>query len=173
MCCHIHSAHADGIFIPYDDLENAIAFSKELRRRVRLEGRSPNDFIITPSHNPIVGRTEKEAEEKFQELQSLMPSYRIPKPKFFGSAEKVADQIQHWYEAEFDQVDTLLTQPLLLVAGSEAGTRWQSEQVYELAKGPKELVILEGGNHFDLYDIPEYVDQAVTKMTEFFCNYLS
>jgi hypothetical protein len=33
------------------------------------------------------------------QLQSLMPIYQLPKPKFFGSAEKVADQIQNWYEA--------------------------------------------------------------------------
>ncbi|WP_308215292.1 hypothetical protein [Sinobaca sp. H24] len=46
--------------------------------------------------NPIVGRTE--AEEKFQELQALMPHFGIPN-RLFGSAEKVADQIQHWYEA--------------------------------------------------------------------------
>ena len=28
-----------------------------------------------------------------------MPGYRIPKPLFFGSAEKVADEVQEWYEA--------------------------------------------------------------------------
>jgi hypothetical protein len=33
------------------------------------------------------------------QMQSLMPIYQLPKPKFFGSAEKVADQILHWYEA--------------------------------------------------------------------------
>ncbi|MCF7754447.1 NtaA/DmoA family FMN-dependent monooxygenase [Paenibacillus xylanexedens] len=96
---NIAAKHADGVFLPSDDLEDAKAFSNEVKRRVALEGRSPDDFIITLSHNPIVGRTETEAEEKFQELESLMPGYRIPKPKFFGSAEKVADQIQQWYEA--------------------------------------------------------------------------
>ncbi|MFK9120332.1 NtaA/DmoA family FMN-dependent monooxygenase [Peribacillus frigoritolerans] len=96
---NIASKHADGVFIPFDDLEEAKTFGKELRRRVELEGRSSDDFLITIPHNPIVGRTEREAEEKFQELQELMPIYRIPKPKIFGSAEKVADQIQHWYEA--------------------------------------------------------------------------
>ncbi|MGG4404068.1 NtaA/DmoA family FMN-dependent monooxygenase [Paenibacillus amylolyticus] len=96
---NIAAKHADGVFLPSDDLEDAKAFSNEVKRRVALEGRSPDDFIITLSHNPIVGRTETEAEEKFQELESLMPGYRIPKPKFFGSAEKVADQIQKWYEA--------------------------------------------------------------------------
>jgi alkanesulfonate monooxygenase SsuD/methylene tetrahydromethanopterin reductase-like flavin-dependent oxidoreductase (luciferase family) len=96
---NIASKHADGVFLPADNLEDAKAFSQELKRRVELEGRSFDDFLLTISHNPIVGRTEREAEEKFQELQALMPIYRIPKPKFFGSAEKVADQIQNWYEA--------------------------------------------------------------------------
>lgn len=96
---NIASKHADGVFLPADNLEDAKAFSQELKKRVELEGRSFDDFLLTISHNPIVGRTEREAEEKFQELQELMPIYRIPKPKIFGSAEKVADQIQHWYEA--------------------------------------------------------------------------
>lgn len=91
--------HAEGAFIPADNLEDAKAFSQELKRRVEAEGRSFDDFLITIAHNPIVGKTEKEAEEKFQELQALMPIYRIPKPKLFGSAEKVADQIEQWYEA--------------------------------------------------------------------------
>jgi len=96
---NIAAKHAEGALVNGEDLEYAKAFSQELKRRVKLEGRSPDDFLIMPTQNPIVGRTEKEAEEKFQELQSLMPVYRIPKPTFFGSAEKVADQVQEWYEA--------------------------------------------------------------------------
>ncbi|SEM15923.1 FMN-dependent oxidoreductase, nitrilotriacetate monooxygenase family [Paenisporosarcina quisquiliarum] len=96
---NIASIHAEGALVKGEDMEYAKAFSQELKRRVKLEGRSPNNFLIMPTQNPIVGRTEKEAEEKFQELQSLMPIYRIPKPTFFGSAEKVAEQVQEWYEA--------------------------------------------------------------------------
>jgi len=91
--------HVDGLLTGGNDLESAKNFSKEIKRRVALEGRSPEDFLIMATQTPLVGRTEKEAEEKFQELQSLMPLYRLPKPLFFGSAEKVADQIQEWYEA--------------------------------------------------------------------------
>ncbi|WP_054402157.1 hypothetical protein [Paenibacillus solani] len=79
--------------------EYTLNFSKDVKRRVALEECSPEDFFIASIQRPIVGRTEKEAEEMFQELQSLMPFYKIPKPLFFGSAEKVADQIQEWYEA--------------------------------------------------------------------------
>ncbi|MCI2255566.1 LLM class flavin-dependent oxidoreductase [Domibacillus sp. PGB-M46] len=96
---NIASKHADGVFLPAGNLEDIKAFSQELKRREGLEGRSFDDFLLTISHNPIVGRTEREAEGKFQELQALMPIYRIPKPKFFGLAEKAADEIQHWYEA--------------------------------------------------------------------------
>ncbi|MFY4775195.1 alpha/beta hydrolase [Metabacillus sp. RGM 3146] len=71
-----------------------------------------------------------------------------------------------------DKISTFLTQPLLLVAGSKAGTRWQSEEVYQLANELKELVILDGATHFDMYDIPQYVDQAVPKMVAFFDEYL-
>ncbi|MGX9930098.1 hypothetical protein ACW0KB_02485 [Virgibacillus salarius] len=34
--------------------------------------------------------------------------------------------------------------------------------------GPKELFWVEGATHVALYDIPEYVNQAVPKLTAFF-----
>ncbi|MEW9673966.1 hypothetical protein [Ammoniphilus sp. 3BR4] len=53
-----------------------------------------------PTQHIIVGRTEAEANEKFQELQRLSPpGYRTPKPQFFGSPETVADMIEHWHQA--------------------------------------------------------------------------
>jgi fermentation-respiration switch protein FrsA (DUF1100 family) len=72
----------------------------------------------------------------------------------------------------FGNLETLLTQPILLIAGSEAGTRWNSENAVKRINGTKELVILDGANHFDLYDIPHYVDQAEEKLVEFFDKHL-
>lgn len=68
----------------------------------------------------------------------------------------------------FDQLATLLTQPMLLIAGSEADTRIFSEQAYALSNGPKELFIVEGATHIALYDQPDYVDQAVARLASFF-----
>ncbi len=65
-------------------------------------------------------------------------------------------------------ISTFLTQPLLLIAGSEADTHSYSEQFYALSNGPKELFWVEGATHIAMYDIPEYVGQAVTKLAEFF-----
>jgi fermentation-respiration switch protein FrsA (DUF1100 family) len=68
----------------------------------------------------------------------------------------------------FDYLGDFLTQPLLLIAGSKADTKFFSEQAYEIAKGKKELFIIDGATHIALYDVPEYVEQAVTKMVSFF-----
>jgi fermentation-respiration switch protein FrsA (DUF1100 family) len=43
-----------------------------------------------------------------------------------------------------------------------------SDQAYALSKGPKELFVVEGATHIAMYDVPEYVDQAVFKMVRFF-----
>ena len=63
----------------------------------------------------------------------------------------------------------LVTQPVMFIAGSEALTKWESVETYENleAKG-KELVIIEGANHFDMYDLEPYVSEAVENMNTFF-----
>jgi len=65
-------------------------------------------------------------------------------------------------------IPTLLTQPLLLIAGSEADTKIYSDEVLALSMGPKELFVVEGATHISLYDKPEYVGQAVKKLATFF-----
>lgn len=42
--------------------------------------------------------------------------------------------------------------PMLLVHGAEAHSRYFSETVYAAAAAPKELLLIEGANHTDLYD---------------------
>jgi len=70
----------------------------------------------------------------------------------------------------FNLIPSLLTQPLLLIAGSKADTKVYSDQAYALSKGPKELFVVEGATHVAMYDVPEYVDQAVAKLVPFFSN---
>ena len=66
----------------------------------------------------------------------------------------------------FDLAETLLTQPLLIIAGSEAGPLWHSKELYAKAPGPREL--LRGAGHMDLYDRPQFVGRAVEKLSQFF-----
>lgn len=67
-----------------------------------------------------------------------------------------------------------LYQPLLLVAGSEAGSLWQSKEILDKAGSMnKELALIDGANHMSLYDDDKYVDQAVEKLAGFFTGSLN
>src|SRR5712691_8666954 len=72
----------------------------------------------------------------------------------------------------FEQADMISPRPLLLIAGSEADTLYFSQNAYEKAKEPKQLYIIPGATHIDLYYKPEYVPQAAEKLTEFFTKNL-
>lgn len=64
----------------------------------------------------------------------------------------------------------LINQPLLMMVGSIADTFYMTEQCYSKATGTqdKELFLIPGASHIKTYYVPEYVDQAVGKLTEFF-----
>ena len=64
----------------------------------------------------------------------------------------------------------LINQPLLMMAGSIADTFYMTEQCYSRATGTqdKELFLIPGATHIKTYYVPEYVDVAVKKLTEFF-----
>lgn len=72
------------------------------------------------------------------------------------------------YDA-YHKAEAFLTQPILAVAGSVAGSKWMSEDLMaRAASTDKTLHVIEGANHMSLYDVPEYVDQAVVQLGEFF-----
>ncbi len=64
----------------------------------------------------------------------------------------------------------LINQPLLMMAGSIADTFYMTEQCYSRATGTqqKELFLIPGATHIKTYYVPEYVDMAVGKLTDFF-----
>ncbi|XES01509.1 alpha/beta hydrolase [Streptomyces sp. S1D4-11] len=63
--------------------------------------------------------------------------------------------------------------PLLMIAGSEAESAYFSREAIEQAAEPKELVVIDGATHIDLYDKNEYVTPAVAVLTEFFGKHLA
>ncbi|MBI6853233.1 alpha/beta hydrolase [Pseudomonas cichorii] len=71
-----------------------------------------------------------------------------------------------------EHMELVSPRPVLLIAGERAETRKFSEAAYAKAQQPKELVVIPGASHFDLYDKPQYVNPAVTKLAEFFGKHL-
>lgn len=63
----------------------------------------------------------------------------------------------------------LFTQPALLIVGSRAESSWNSRMIYDAIPGDnKELFVIEGASHIDLYDLPQYVNPAVDKLIDFY-----
>ena len=68
----------------------------------------------------------------------------------------------------------LVNQPLLMIAGSLADTFYMTEQCFSKATGTndKELYLIPGATHIQLYWKPEYVEKVAAKLTGFFNNHL-
>lgn len=49
-------------------------------------------------------------------------------------------------------IELISPRPIMLIAGENAHSRYYSEDVYRQASNPKELVIVPGADHVDLYD---------------------
>src|SRR5690606_18564966 len=95
----IATSYTDGAFIAGPSLEHALYTATALRNKLIEKNRSPENFVIATSQNAIVGKADAEAQQKYMELVSLDRYRAMPAPLFFGSAERVANQVQQWYEA--------------------------------------------------------------------------
>ncbi|MFG1285171.1 LLM class flavin-dependent oxidoreductase [Xanthobacter autotrophicus] len=65
-------ASAEAIFCAHRTLTEARAFYADIKTRADRAGRNPDHVKIMPGVFPVIGRTETEAREKFEELQSLV-----------------------------------------------------------------------------------------------------
>ncbi|MFD1064882.1 alpha/beta hydrolase [Oceanobacillus locisalsi] len=97
-------------------------------------------------------------------------SSNSPNKLKFTSMEKVLA-----FDA-FHLADQLLTQPLQIVIGSVKGSFGSYSDGHELyekaASADKDILVLDGVTHYDLYDQPEPVEKAVDKLETFYKQYL-
>ena len=64
----------------------------------------------------------------------------------------------------------LIDQPLLMIAGSEAQTKYMTDETFSkiINAKEKELFVINGATHIETYWKPEYVSQAVNKLNNFY-----
>jgi len=67
-------------------------------------------------------------------------------------------------------VEELSPRPLLLITGDRAHSRYHSENVYQRAAEPKELIVMPGATHCDLYDRAEKI--PFDRLDAFFTEHL-
>ncbi len=64
----------------------------------------------------------------------------------------------------------LINQPLMMMAGTKADSLYMTESAFKKATGTanKELFLIDGATHIETYWVPRYVDQAMSKLDNFF-----
>lgn len=68
----------------------------------------------------------------------------------------------------FAQIETISPRPVLFIVGEKAVSAYFSEDAYQKAAEPKELFVVPGATHVDLYDRPEYLTITLPKLDAFF-----
>lgn len=128
----------------------------------------------------IVGYIPSSPEEREKaglndiDLVEAVDYYRTPRGERPGSPNKLrftSTAAAVGYDA-FHLADHLLTQPLQIIIGSRPGAFGSYRDGFDLfnraRSQDKNLFVVNGASHYDLYDVPQYVDQASARLTEFF-----
>lgn len=89
-----------------------------------------------------------------------------PNSTFLYTMSSLLDLMTWDAAANIDLID----QPLLMMAGSKADTKYMTDEAFSKATNAKnkELFVIDGATHIQTYWKPEYVSQAVTKLNEFY-----
>ena len=104
--------------------------------------------------------------------------YRTPRGEFTpkGSSPKLtthptlSSSVKFMNFYPFADIETISPRPMLFITGETAHSREFSEEAYKLAGEPKELFIVPGAGHVDLYDRVNLIPWD--KLTSFFTEHL-
>ncbi len=117
---------------------------------------------------PFAPETKESAPSK--EMEDAWEYYRTPRAMCSTSPGYVLSRSLTQlvtYDA-FNYAEAFLVQPLQIVVGSESGCKWMSEDIYDrAASADKNLHIVSGANHMQLYDIAQYVEETASVVIPF------
>lgn len=141
----------------------------EILRQVAMqkEKEARGDSVL---YVPIIPDTKEEIPADAPVfLKEAVDYYRTPRAYYPTATNRstftsTADAIRFY---PFENL-YLMDRPLLIISGDKSDTLKYSEAAYEADKGPKELYLIKGATHVDMYDKEPYVSEAVNKLSEFF-----
>lgn len=113
----------------------------------------------------------KEEDAPNAELREAWEYYHTPRAAYptapgFATLRSLNQIIT--YDA-YHMADVYLTQPMQIIAGSKAGSKWMSDDLFQRAASTnKHFHIVEGANHMSMYDGANYIDEAVSVLAPFF-----
>jgi fermentation-respiration switch protein FrsA (DUF1100 family) len=140
-------------------LRNAV--SVEDRKAVIAAAAAQRDVEFAGGEIAHTGGTVHTLEADTHPIQrEFYDFYRTPRGEFTpaGSSPQVTTRptltsnVKFMNFYPFADIETISPRPMLFITGDAAHSREFSEAAYRLAGEPKELVVVEGAGHVDLYD---------------------
>ncbi|PSS60504.1 alpha/beta hydrolase [Ensifer sp. NM-2] len=158
---------------PKEDLLRKL---KDVGKQRTLEARGGE-----PRRDPWIPDSLKEAEAtgiKDPELLEAVKFYRESRYRHPNSTNRLlfSSYAELLSFDAFNLVPELLTQPLQVIVGGKRGNTGQYEagkRLFELSPAAeKDLFVVDGAGHYDMYYKPEYVGPAVDRLVSFYMKHL-
>jgi len=150
-----------------DGLRNAVTL--EQRRQILQRAAEQRDAEFGGGETAYTGGTpEKLTDQSTPIDREFYDFYRTSRGNSPDTSTQptMTSNVKFMNFYPFNDIETISPRPMLFIAGQNAHSREFSEDAYALAAEPKELVIIPGAGHVDLYDRVNLI--PFDKLTGFF-----
>ncbi|WP_027014267.1 alpha/beta hydrolase [Comamonas composti] len=156
----------DGAANPQDCL--ALREMSARARTTEARGETTQYLPTVPLHREDAARIHPDLAEAFDYYRTDRAQHDNAPSRF--TTRSLAQLVTY---DPFHNVELFLTQPVQIIAGSDAGSRWASEELLRRAASPKkDLFLVPGATHIALYDQPAMVGMAADRLAAFYKAHL-
>lgn len=147
----------------------------EQRKQIIAEAAEQRYVEFTGGETKYTGGTVQKLDANTHPIQrEFYDFYRTPRGEFTPAGSSptlttyptLTSNVKFMNFYPFSDIASISPRPMLFIAGSEAHSLEFSQEAYKLAGQPKELVIVPGAGHVDLYDRVNLI--PFDKLTSFF-----
>lgn len=147
----------------------------EQRRAIIAQATQQRNVEFAGGETLYTSGTVHQLDENTHPIQrEFYDFYRTPRGEFTPSSSSkdltthptLTSNVKFMNFYPLNDIETISPHPMLFIAGADAHSREFSEEAYKLAGQPKELVIIPGAGHVDLYDRIDLI--PFDKLTSFF-----
>jgi fermentation-respiration switch protein FrsA (DUF1100 family) len=155
------------------------SLTPEQRKKIIAEAAEQRYVEFTGGKTLYTSGTVHELKEDTHPIQrEFYDFYRTPRGEFTpqGSSPELTthptltSNVKFINFYPFNDIETISPRPMLFITGENAHSREFSEDAYRLAGEPKELFIVPGAGHVDLYDRVNLI--PFDKLTSYFTEHL-
>ena len=150
-------------------LGDTISYEQRMKRLDEIGEQRTREFAGAPRRDiaaipEVLSGTDTENTREFFDYYRT-PRGRHPRSTTSYSFTSLAPMMNFF---SFAQIETISPRPILMIVGERAVSAYFSEEAHRKAAEPKELFVVPGASHVDLYDRPQYMAVSLAKLRSFF-----